>query len=106
MREVAWVVFDEIHYLRDKGKVSLQLDSHMAKQVSSWGRLGGDYYPSARQSTLRVPIGYNSQCDAVRGMDYEDAWPAVSCRVYGFSANSTAALLLSCGSGWDSSHCG
>jgi superfamily II RNA helicase len=24
MREVAWVVFDEIHYMRDKGKLRVQ----------------------------------------------------------------------------------
>jgi ATP-dependent RNA helicase DOB1 len=25
MREVAWVIFDEIHYMRDKGKVLVSI---------------------------------------------------------------------------------
>ena len=25
MREVAWVVFDEIHYMRDKGNITLSM---------------------------------------------------------------------------------
>lgn len=30
MREVAWVVFDEIHYMRDAGTYQIQFGKHLA----------------------------------------------------------------------------
>ena len=48
MREVAWVVFDEIHYMRDKGTL---LNSPYARvwlsPGSSWSSLGGDNHPTS-----------------------------------------------------------
>lgn len=50
MREVAWVVFDEIHYMRDKCKpLHLRSDPILTVDaISSWCGLGGDYHPSSR----------------------------------------------------------
>ncbi len=40
MREVAWVIFDEIHYMRDKG-------IFMMNKKSSWSSLGRNTYSFA-----------------------------------------------------------
>jgi len=29
VREVAWVIFDEVHYMRDKGRVTIPLPAAM-----------------------------------------------------------------------------
>ena len=43
MREVAWVVFDEIHYMRDKGRFGcLDCSGNQVDIHSSWGGLGGN----------------------------------------------------------------
>ena len=34
MREVGWVIFDEIHYMRDKGNTFMQSDSFCRLSVS------------------------------------------------------------------------
>ena len=36
MREVAWVIFDEIHYMRDKGITWLQSGSVLMKVYLVW----------------------------------------------------------------------
>ena len=73
MREVAWVIFDEIHYLRDKGKYIMRLCGSLLIPFSSRRGLGGDYHIIARQSALCFPLRNHSKCDAVRRMDNKDA---------------------------------
>lgn len=63
MREVAWVVFDEIHYMRDAGMyiyVSDQL--HLDLQCRTRGCMGGNHYPSTTQSQTRLLVRHNTQC--------------------------------------------
>lgn len=52
MREVAWVVFDEIHYMRDKSKDAYHsCGIHITNScLSPRCSLGGNHYPAARQS--------------------------------------------------------
>ena len=45
MREVAWVIFDEIHYLRDKGRAGTLASRVLLTLVSPRSGLGGDHHP-------------------------------------------------------------
>src|SRR5277367_3321160 len=92
-REVAWVVFDEIHYMRDKGGY---LAKHCAFAYRLFaifnrfsasnfvlrlfmfstsllcregGRLGGNNHPSAGQRSLCVSIRHHSECKTVCRVD-------------------------------------
>lgn len=48
MREVQWVIFDEIHYMRDKGEISHDLYSWtLLIIISPWCGLGRNHYPVA-----------------------------------------------------------
>ena len=102
MREVAWVIFDEIHYLRDKGRVGEITVKTPLTLVSPWCGMGRDDHPAPGQSTLCIPIGYNSQCHAICRMDHEDTQSALSRCLYGFSAHPITALFLSSRRRWDS----
>lgn len=50
MREVAWVVFDEIHYMRDKGRINHTLSAMMVRLnfFSPWCCLGGNHHIASR----------------------------------------------------------
>lgn len=53
MREVAWVVFDEIHYMRDASKYSkitaiLELTDALTMRYSSRCGLGRNHYSPSR----------------------------------------------------------
>ena len=47
MREVGWVVFDEIHYMRDKGNSQLIFNQQLPSIFRSWRRLGGNNHFTA-----------------------------------------------------------
>ena len=103
MREVAWVIFDEIHYMRDKGMswqrrilrflrngcdwswlffliikscnkdVWSHIDNNNYAFCRTRSRLGRDYYPSSRQCALRIFICHDTQCSTVCWMDLSSA---------------------------------
>ena len=68
MREVAWVVFDEIHYMRDKGD-SWLYNSHF----SARGCLGRNAHSLARQGALCLFISHDSKRHAICAMDLQDS---------------------------------
>ena len=94
MREVAWVVFDEIHYMRDKGELTAGALNIWTNILSPWCCLGRDDHTSSRQSSLCLSFGYNSERNAICGVDYENPWPAMSCCIYRFSPYPFTTLLL------------
>jgi ATP-dependent RNA helicase DOB1 len=97
MREVAWVVFDEIHYLRDASKfimLELSLYRVLLTCCSSRCRLGRDHHPPTRQGPLRLLVRDNPKCNAIRRVDCQNAQPAMSRCLYRFPTYSFAALLL------------
>lgn len=62
MREVAWVIFDEIHYMRDKGRFRatfvLRCDTERIVH-RAWCCLGRDNHPVAAHSPLCLPFSYH-----------------------------------------------
>ena len=75
MREVAWVVFDEIHYLRDKCKLNSGHRMVSAANYSSNSTrccVGGNYNSPSRQGSLGISFRDYSQCHAICGMDHKD----------------------------------
>lgn len=70
MREVAWVIFDEIHYMRDPGPLIFCVDTQfVAYYISSnraWCGVGRDYHPSPTQGPACVFISDDSQRNGVR----------------------------------------
>lgn len=86
MREVAWVVFDEIHYMRDASKFcSISKIEGFANNIfliSSWCRLGRDYHSTPRQGSLRLLVRHDPQRHAVRRMDCQFASPTMSRCLY------------------------
>jgi hypothetical protein len=75
MREVAWVVFDEIHYMRDASKCKYIWGNVESTDDSDSSRrsLGGDDYSSPGQSSICFPFGNYPKCHAVRRVDYQNA---------------------------------
>jgi hypothetical protein len=77
MREVAWVVFDEVHYMRDKGEsTSVLADSR------TWCCLGRNDHPPTSHGSLRLPIRDHPKLDGVCRMDLQDTRTAVSRRLH------------------------
>lgn len=61
MREVAWVIFDEIHYMRDKGQLIFKKIEPILTILSrERSCLGRDYYSFASQGALCIPFCYDS----------------------------------------------
>ena len=58
MREVAWVIFDEIHYLRDKGRSDKLAFRMRLILFSPWSSLGGNDHSPTQQSALCLPVRY------------------------------------------------
>lgn len=82
MREVAWVVFDEIHYMRDAGLCSVLfwfnkiitcvntfIPSHGGVCCRAWCGVGGNHHSSSRQCALRLPVSHHPQRQTVRRVD-------------------------------------
>lgn len=75
MREVAWVIFDEIHYMRDKGKQESY--SHVDESIAEFllslfrtrGRMGGDHHFAAAHRPICLPISHDSKQYAIRRVD-------------------------------------
>lgn len=86
MREVAWVVFDEIHYMRDASKSNTPIPSIQLLTTGFSARccLGRDYYPPSRQGSICILVRDDSQCHAVRRMGHKNAQPALSRCIYRF----------------------
>ena len=79
MREVAWVIFDEIHYMRDASKFKCLYELYRENVdlcfflTSPWCCLGRDHHSAPRQGSLRVPVCDNSKRDAICRMDRQTA---------------------------------
>lgn len=73
MREVAWVIFDEVHYLRDKGKQTISTQLTFANFFSSWSGLGRNNNLAPRQGPICLSLCYDSQRYAICRVDHEDA---------------------------------
>lgn len=70
MREVQWVIFDEIHYMRDKCmSMGEAYKSTNANDHSSWCCMGRDHYPLARQGPLCLFVCHYSKRHAVCRVD-------------------------------------
>lgn len=68
LREIGWVIFDEVHYMRDKG----ELVGYVALAqllLRAWCCMGRDHYLAARQCALCVPVCHYSQRPAVCSLD-------------------------------------
>jgi hypothetical protein len=109
MREVGWVVFDEIHYMRDKergvvwvSKIDITLFLLVTKQSHLLGRNADSL---ARQRSLRFPVSYNSQRASVCRVGLSHSSAAMSCRLHRLSSDAAAALPFSSWRRWHSS-CG
>ncbi len=59
MREVAWVIFDEVHYMRDKGKLSATNSPWMSLTWQNEVSLGGNDHPAASSRPLRLFIRHD-----------------------------------------------
>ena len=116
MREVAWVVFDEIHYMRNKGLSGLH---HLKKLFKCclkriflhWGlyflrfsvlsvfrarcSVGGDDHSSSGQRSLRVSLCDDSQRSSVRWMDLLPPQTTLPCRLHWIPTRPTTTLHLS-----------
>lgn len=70
MKEVAWVIFDEVHYMRDRERGML-IEAALSASHSSGSRrgLGGNNYFVARQCSLCVFVGHHSECSCVLQLD-------------------------------------
>jgi hypothetical protein len=62
VREVAWVVFDEIHYMRDKGLHMIIRREVFADDRTSrtWCCVGGNSHPLAPHRPIRLPLRHNT----------------------------------------------
>ena len=58
MREVAWVVFDEIHYMRDKGNSSKQCHTYDINPFAP-----GDF---AEKCVLKLVEWFSGHCHAIK----------------------------------------
>ena len=67
-REVAWVIFDEIHYLRDKGEERERFvhSKSIWSFYRTWCYMGRNYYSSTRQCSLCLSFGNDTQCETIR----------------------------------------
>ena len=68
MREVAWVIFDEVHYMRDKG-MSLSVSSLTAQNEASSGRKPSFYFltrSAMSSSPPPYPIRWNLPSGSAR----------------------------------------
>lgn len=80
MREVQWVIFDEIHYMRDKERgvvweESMILLHHKVPLSSRLQDQCGDPHPFA--GPLRVPVGDHTERARILHVDRQAAQPAV-----------------------------
>lgn len=85
IREVAWIVFDEIHYMRDKSIL-------FYANNRSWSCLGRDTCASPQHNSFRIFICDMSQCVTICPMDLSIACSACACRLYRLPTYSSAAL--------------
>ena len=71
MREVSWVIFDEIHYMRDKGKCidnkTLITITYILTTfyISARCCMGGNAYSITTSSTLCVLISHYSERNGI-----------------------------------------
>ena len=84
MREVAWVVFDEIHYMRDKGQLSvntgfscsIEIADHGIAQLEGHGIIEVECYGIIETTVHGIKIVYHSirkkdcQCHLNRWSSY------------------------------------
>jgi len=93
MREVAWVIFDEIHYMRDKGLPPPFPDFNNSILIyRTRSRMGRNHHPITRQSALRVPLRHHPQRPPIRAVDRKNTYPALPRRLHGFPSHAAAAL--------------
>ena len=85
-REMAWVVFDEVHALHARSR--------------SWSGVGGGYDSSPRLRSLGFLVCDHPQCQGICRMDLPNQTSALSCDLYRQAPCATAALLVSSWWGW------
>ncbi len=105
-REVAWVIFDEIHYMRDKERgviweetIILLNDNVRNKNLITIFFLNKSLsLKLPLQGPLRFPLGDHTERSSIRRMDCLLTQTTVPCSLYRLSANSSTTLHLS--GGW------
>src|ERR1700731_5048575 len=65
MREVAWVIFDEIHYMRDKGMLILHL--YLLQNVVLYGRKRSFSF-RIKYTTSSCQLPFPMHCNSLNGL--------------------------------------
>ena len=122
MREVAWVIYDEVHYMRDSERgtfsssttrglgwccsvprdfhtirLSLQVSHTMRFLTNSRCRLGGIHYFASPSSPIRLFECHHSQRHTIRRLDLRHPSSTMSRRLHQLSSDPAAALHFSAG---------
>ena len=102
MREVKWVIYDEIHYMRDKERgvvweESIILLPHSVRSeptVFEERVSDGKDHHLELVAQVRLPLGDDPQLEAVRLVDRPNPPPALPRRLHGLPAHAARPLRL------------
>jgi hypothetical protein len=96
MREVAWVIYDEVSRLPlpSVPDSTTLLGPLHARQRERRG-VGGEHHLAPSQGAVCLPLCYDSQRQRVCWLGRQDAPPALPCRLHRLPVSLSPALLLS-----------